>query len=525
MGDLANFSNSWHVVFQTPERALVLYNSSLQQIRTVSQTSDPEVPISWSSPSYFQILADILSGNGPIPFSLGDFLMNGYFERFFPIRQIIGKGGCGCVYRVEHILAGIRLAEYAVKVIPVGEFAWLKKVISEVKLLEKLAQKPNPLILGYKHCWIEEWQTATFGPKIPCLFILMEYAPLGNLENLLMCDDGSGDFQEFSEEETWQMFLNIAVAVHHLHSLGIIHRDLKLSNVLIFEEKTNMPLPLRLVLSDFGTSIDTGFQMKQTARTGATGTIETMAPELLVQSSSGSYLYSHSFASDIWSLGVILFSLFYRKNPFTGDFGEKRLKEFTSVDELISELKLENVQVPPLVHMLLKKMMMRDPSKRCSIDEILGNPTIHEMVVKFGLETCLKNDGPRVFVVSPSMEDIQSSVLLALTDNSFMNEETQTDEITVKKAVKKTVKVDRNKIIMKMIMFLALMAQKPKSITYGITRALIYAFIILMISDDKILALTTIFGLLLETCLGLCKNSHVLMILNIFVCFVFLSGL
>jgi serine/threonine protein kinase len=415
-GDRSGALERWSVVCQTSQRSLVLYNPSLQQIRTVAQTgSSPVVP--WTSPRYFQILADLLRTTpGALPLSLNDFLMNGYFERFFPHRRLIGNGGCGSVYQVEHTLAGITLAVYAVKVIPVGEFSWLSRVISEVKLLEKLSQMPHPLIQGYKHCWIEEWQTATFGPKIPCLFILMDFAPLGNAERLLI--GRGGGYHRRADEESWQIFLNIATAVHHLHTMGILHRDLKLSNVLVFAAETNHPLPIRLVLSDFGTAVDTREVGQKRSRTGATGTIETMAPELLVTDEREQYLYSHSFASDVWSLGVILFSLFFACNPFTMPGGEERLQTFTSVDNVIRELHLDERTIPPTALRLIKKMMARDPSARCSLAEVFREAVIFEMVVRFGLDNLLDGDGPRVMVVSPSMEDFDASVPLPLPDDS-----------------------------------------------------------------------------------------------------------
>lgn len=523
MGDLV--PTTWNVVFQTPEKALVLFNPSLQEIRTVAPSGNsPFSSIRWNSPTYFRILAELMKRRGELPPSLDNFLMNGYFERFFPVRQKIGNGGCGSVYRVEHILAGIRLAEYAVKVIPVGEFSWLQRVISEVKLLEKLAQKPHPLILGYKHCWIEEWQPALFGPKIPCLFILMEFAPLGNLESLLSTKIPGKFRNDLTNEEIWQIFLNIAVAVHHLHSLGIIHRDLKLSNVLLFEEKNNSPLPLRLVLSDFGTSIDVQMNQANYSRTGATGTVETMAPELLIQGKNGSYLFSHSYSSDIWSLGVILFSLFYHCNPFGVENGEQLLRRFTTLDNLIKELKLENQNVPVLAMKLLNKMMQVNPKNRCSIDDILMNTEVDEMICKFGLETYLKSDGPRrVFVVSPSMEDLESSVVLALPDDTLMEEETQTDLIFQDNNNVVIHKNNRNELHLKILLLLELLSQPSHTKKYSLIRFVIYSSMFFCISDLKTISVSSSVIILLELLFGLCSPSFFLILLHIFLCFVCLT--
>ena len=417
-------SENWKVVCQSTENSLVLYNSSSSEIRTVAETKSNPLPVPWTSPTYFEILAKHFSKYAS--FSLRDSLTNGYFNHFFTNHTKIGSGGYGSVYRVEHILAGIHLGDYAVKVIPFGELAWLEKAINEVKLFEKLARKPHPLIIGYKHCWIEEWQPATYGPQIPCLFILMEYAQGGTVEKWLEVPGDEGKFRALPEKEAWQIFLNIATAVHYLHRLGIMHRDIKLSNVLIFEEPANSPLPMRMALSDFGTSVDV-FERQNRPRTGATGTIETMAPELLMQDECGRFMYKHTFASDIWSLGVILFSLFYHCNPFVKDEGQARLKEFTTVENLVAQMGLQNVEVPKLARSLLRHMMTKDPRERWQVDKIMQMELVHEMTVEFGLDKLMGSVGP-VVMVSPSMDDLNSSVKLPLLDATRKTVESQTEK-------------------------------------------------------------------------------------------------
>lgn len=414
---------NWTVVLQNPQRSSVIYNSTLHQLRAVTQSDTAIVPRdNWTAPSYFQILSEILRKYpNALPLSLNDFLMNGYFDTYFPKRKKIGSGGCGSVFRVEHSLAGISLAVYACKVIPVGEFSWLQKVINEVKLLEKLNKTPHPLILGYKHCWIEEWQPAIFGPKIPCLFILMEFSELGSVEGLLATKQ-SGIYKQIPVADAWQIFISIILAVRHIHSLGILHRDLKLSNILMMRDPQNHPLPVRFVLSDFGTSIDMPTLNSKTSiphkRTGATGTIETMAPELLVQDKDNNYIYQHSISSDIWSIGVMLFTLFFSVNPFAMPDGEQKLRNFKTIDQLIIDMHLENKakEIPEVAMKFIQKTLVLDPVARMPIEQMIGHPFIMELIKHMNLNELVKADGPNVFVVSPSMEDLASSIpLLPLT--------------------------------------------------------------------------------------------------------------
>jgi hypothetical protein len=223
----------WDIVFRCSDHTVVLYNRSLHQLRAIHRDPGhrPET-IPWASPRSFQLLGSLFSSRHQLPPSLSDYLVNGYFDRFFPRREPIARGGSSCVFHVQHELAGIKLADYAVKIIPVGEFSWLRRVIGEVRLLERLGRSSHPLILSYKHCWIEEYQTAFAGPTIPCLFILMEYSELGNLEDYLHDQGASLD-----EQSKWQIFLNVTTGLKFLHDRKALHRDLKLSNVLLFHEQ------------------------------------------------------------------------------------------------------------------------------------------------------------------------------------------------------------------------------------------------------------------------------------------------
>ncbi|PIA19345.1 kinase-like protein, partial [Coemansia reversa NRRL 1564] len=107
----------------------------------------------------------------------------GYYERFFSEQTKLGKGLRGSVFSCQHILDGVYLGHYAVKKVAVGNnHQWLKRMLREVKLLESLR---HPNVVEYKHSWLEMHQLTTFGPNIPCLFILMEYANGGNLQEYM----------------------------------------------------------------------------------------------------------------------------------------------------------------------------------------------------------------------------------------------------------------------------------------------------------------------------------------------------
>ncbi len=115
-----------------------------------------------------------------------EHLMNGgYYRRFFQEDKRLGSGGYGAVYLVRHQIRGVDLGHYALKKVPCGEDEeWLVRVLREVTVLQALTKHPH--LVNYKHAWLELDQIADFGPQVPCLFILMEYANSGNLYDYVL---------------------------------------------------------------------------------------------------------------------------------------------------------------------------------------------------------------------------------------------------------------------------------------------------------------------------------------------------
>lgn len=103
--------------------------------------------------------------------------------------------------------------------------------------------------------------------------------------------------------ETRRIFGQLVLGVAHLHQLGVVHRDLKLENVLLDER-------VRVKIADlgFGREFEQGRWMETRV-----GTLGYCAPEVL---SGKRYLGE---AVDIWSLGVILYTLLTGSLPFDDD--------------------------------------------------------------------------------------------------------------------------------------------------------------------------------------------------------------
>jgi hypothetical protein len=104
-----------------------------------------------------------------------------YFENFFTVEKELGRGGRGVVLLVKHMLDGVSLGSFACKRVPIGDdHAWLEKVLVEVQLLQTLSHQN---LVSYRHVWLQDFQLSTFGPSVPCAFILQQYCNGGDLHN------------------------------------------------------------------------------------------------------------------------------------------------------------------------------------------------------------------------------------------------------------------------------------------------------------------------------------------------------
>lgn len=116
------------------------------------------------------------------------------------------------------------------------------------------------------------------------------------------------NFCNLSEKERKRIFYLIAVSVDHCHKNNVMHRDLKLDNVLVTIEGRDRKGIRELKLADFGMACSiNNIQYEQVC-----GTLGYMAPEIL----TGKHKYNQQV--DIWSLGVILYNLITGRMPFMG---------------------------------------------------------------------------------------------------------------------------------------------------------------------------------------------------------------
>ena len=181
-------------------------------------------------------------------------------------------------------------------------------------------------------------------------YIVMEYCQGGDLFRKIT------EVTKFEESQAAEIMSQILSGVNYLHSKGILHRDLKLANILL-EDKNS--LNLKIIDFDAATFFGKDYYKEMM------GTVLFMAPEVV----AGMY----NEKCDLWSCGIILYVLISGKSPITGK-QESMLKKIPKI-----QIKLDEPiwgYVSPEAKNLLNSLLQLDPKKRISAADACVHPWI-----------------------------------------------------------------------------------------------------------------------------------------------------
>jgi MAP kinase interacting serine/threonine kinase len=284
--------------------------------------------------------------------------------------KVLGEGAYGSVYKCNHIKTDI---EYAVKIISKqGQVA--KKVVREIEVYYQCQDAENILHL------VELFEDENR------FYLVFELIRGGSLEARIA---EIGDAGRLPERSVKSLVKSIASALQFLHSKGIAHRDIKPANILLPNSKSLEGAKL----CDF----DLASRSRRDPRhpevrgdlcmTSPVGSAEFMAPEV-VRAFTASYYerVRYDQQCDIWSLGVIAYSLLSGKAPFEGCCGKDCDWEDGGACDDCMESLFRNIQKGHLRfpenrwnHIsteainLISRCLANDPRNRPSPDQILNH--------------------------------------------------------------------------------------------------------------------------------------------------------
>uniref|UniRef100_A0A1J3D2H2 non-specific serine/threonine protein kinase n=1 Tax=Noccaea caerulescens TaxID=107243 RepID=A0A1J3D2H2_NOCCA len=247
----------------------------------------------------------------------------------YHIYEAIGHGKCSAVYKGRKKKT---IEYFACKSVDKSRKS---KVLQEVRILHSLN---HPNVLKF-YAWYE---TSAH------MWLVLEYCVGGDLRTLLQQDC------KLPEESVYALAYDLVIALLYLHSKGIIYCDLKPSNILLDENG-------HIKLCDFGLARKLD-DITKSPSTGKRGTPYYMAPELYEDGGV------HSFASDLWALGCVLYECYTGRPPFVA-------REFT---QLVKSIHSD--PTPPLPGNasrsfvnLIESLLIKDPAQRIQWADLCGH--------------------------------------------------------------------------------------------------------------------------------------------------------
>ncbi|GIY21377.1 ribosomal protein S6 kinase 2 alpha [Caerostris darwini] len=268
-------------------------------------------------------------------FKVKKFVTNDY-----EFKEDLGKGSYSlckrCIYKENGL-------EYAVKIIDKSK----RDCDEEVEILLRYSQHPNIVTL------VDVYEDAN------SVYLIMELLRGGELLDKILSK------KYFNEKETSSVLEVVSRTVKYLHDNGVVHRDLKPSNIMYADESGN---PESLRICDFG------FAKQIRAENGLLMTpcytANFVAPEVLKKQ-------GYDEACDIWSMGVLLYTMLAGHTPFAYGPTDKTKEILERIGEARFDLTSGNwANITTAAKHLVQKMLHVDPKQRYRATDVLNHAWI-----------------------------------------------------------------------------------------------------------------------------------------------------
>ncbi|WP_158267600.1 serine/threonine protein kinase [Adhaeribacter arboris] len=161
--------------------------------------------------------------------------------------------------------------------------------------------------------------------------------------------------ENITESDCYSISKDILQGFALLHETNLIHGDIHPSNIMVDEDRN-------VKIIDLGLSIEVNIEQDELVKFG--GVIYYMPPERINISSVTKFSREPDFYSDVYQLGLILYYIFYRKEPFDGFIWEELSTNIKKSTVEYPTLSFLNFPVPAKIIQIIAKCLQKKPIKR-----------------------------------------------------------------------------------------------------------------------------------------------------------------
>ena len=256
--------------------------------------------------------------------------------------KMLGSGSFGSVYEAKNTIFQNIVAMKVIKKDPNNELDE-QEIRNEIDILKKLS---HPNIVKIYEFYISNSH----------YYIVTEFCKEGELFSYIK--------NKYSERQLAVLFYQVFSGLWYLHDNKILHRDIKLENIMISQKEKDNETGEELFwakIIDFGTA---KIFEKNKKEKDVVGSSYYIAPEVLKQ--------NYNEKCDTWSVGVILYMMLVGRAPFDGKDDEEIICKINSADYNSNEPRL--MKHSPEVRDLVSKLLQKDTDKRYSAKEAIAHP-------------------------------------------------------------------------------------------------------------------------------------------------------
>jgi calcium-dependent protein kinase len=294
-----------------------------------------------------QILAEIARRGLDIHHNVTQDLV----KQSYRFEKTLGSGASGDVYLVTHKKTG---ENFACKIIKKdGNMNDAESMATEIEIMKRVRH-------GHIVTLYELFESAS------CMWLILELVDGGDLNYFI------GGHKHYTEKVIAHHFRQILHGLHYLHSQGVVHRDIKLDNILIkgdheYGEVKIADFGLSALVQMSNSGYDRTASSKRKAFNGLQevwGTASYFAPELIDR--------NYGPQADMWSAGCILYEMLSGEHPFDADDDDALYALIQNARFTMEGKHWDGVSEE--AKDLVKSILVTDPMKRLSATECLSHP-------------------------------------------------------------------------------------------------------------------------------------------------------